>query len=187
MTWAAVRNRYLAIYDDAGAGIAWHLAIGHYVANRWVAEDVLLQGRSYDPALTDPAWDDQLTLAELERLERAAIDGLETHLQSAQRAWDKAAFLEALREYGVADKAAIVAALEEHGAVTEQTLPVALNAQDRLGWSWFRRTLAEGPVNALGLILFGFAATLIAAIFSKPARAALGDLLGAAVHTFSGG
>jgi hypothetical protein len=184
MSWVAVRNRYLAIYDEAGAGVGWHLAIGHYVANRWVAEDVLLKGRPYDAAITDPAWDDQLTLAELERLEKAAIDGLTSHLLSAQRDWDKAAFLEALREHKVVTDESLPEALRKHEVVTAGSLEATLKDQEILNWSWFRRTLVEGPVSALGLIIFGFGMTLFAAIFNEPAREALQDLSGKAFTLF---
>lgn len=179
MPWAAVRDRYLAIYDQTGDNIGWYLAIGHYVANRWVAEDVLLQGQPYDPQLTTAGWDRQLTIADLEQLERDAIGGLAAHLLAVQHGADKAAIVEALIEHEARTKQLVREVVAEHGAVTGESLALGLEAAERPDWSWFRRVLFEGPSAAFGVALFGLVVTLLAAIFSKPARGALHDLLGA--------
>lgn len=150
MTWAAVRDRYMAVYSQTGsADIGWHLAIGHYVANRWLAEDRILQGNAYDPALTDPVWDDQLTLSDLERIEKDAIDALKAHLAASQRTLD------------------------------HDIISAALRRESKLSREWFGKTLLEGPISALGVVLAGFVLLLVSALFLSQSRAALGDLFGA--------
>lgn len=201
MDWTTVRDRYLAIVDKSGANTAWHLAIGYYVADRWIAEGVALQGKAYDAALTEQVWDSNLTLAGLEKLEADSLKALEDHIATHQTLLDKAAFQEALKDFGALKTAdvelalgaygalkagGVEAALTAYGAAKPSDVETSIRSSNRMDWGWFLKTLIEGPVTAAGIVLFGFGLTLGAAIFSPVAQSALKDLGGVALQAIRG-
>lgn len=186
MDWAAVRDRYLAVSDKTGTNIAWHLAIGYYVADRWIAEGVVLQGQAYDHTLTDPVWDRQLTLAALEKLEKDATTDLEAYVQAAHDGLTVATVQQALQGYGALKPGDLGAELASYGAAKPSDLTAALTGSDKLSWPWFGKTMLEGPISALGIVVFGFVLTCLAAVFSPIARDALVDLGGKLVEVTLG-
>lgn len=117
MDWTTVRDRYLAIVDKSGANIAWHLAIGYYVADRWIAEGVALQGKAYDATLTEQVWDSNLTLAGLEKLEADSLKALEDHIATHQTQLDKASVQEALKDFGALKAGDVDLALGTYGVL----------------------------------------------------------------------